>query len=641
MSLKDEYLFLAISCLLSIFFDGLMLLLYLIICVTLFYHRNKYQHKQFIIALILFILLPTKNGEATPQMVLEVENIKTNYVIASNGDFTCILYNIEGVNINDVIEVEGDYSDINTNQNFNLFNFKDYMMHQGIRKSMYVLEYKIIEKSTSLKSKVYNQFKNKPLHEVYLAYFYGIAENDDLIVSSGFHFVFLISLIAKRCKANRQLVTLLFCLSFALFFPVKTSVLRMFIFAFVHCISKSTKYDKLGISILILLSFNKYLVYEVGFILPVLFSFCFLFNIQKIPARIVSFFIVVGVQLFYFNEANLFTILCFSLLRQWNGMLFLLVILSLIVPFLGWLILFLMQCIQIFANFKIPYLYMRGSFSLVSLLVYPYCFVMLISTNNKKYYSYMFLLLCYQANLKVCTPYGEVSVLDVGQGDCILIREPFNGDVMLIDTGGNVNYDIAENIVYPVLKSKGIKAIDIVLITHDDYDHSGALESLQELIHIEEVITTKEDIHLSNISFNAFQSKEALDTNDASIMLFSEINGLRYLFCGDASTSIEEAFIEQYNKLKIDILKVGHHGSKTSSSNEFLMKIQPLYAFISSGKNNFYNHPSPEVIERFEERQIDVYDTQDVGNISVIYTPFFNLLHTGDKTFGIIKKVIK
>lgn len=640
MSLKDEYLFLAIACLFSVYLSGYYLLLYCIGCIVLFCYRNKTKRVLFIVCFILFQCIPTTTVSSEVQYVLEINDIKTNYVVASNGDFKCILYNIEDVNFNDVIEVSGEVYEISSNQNFNLFDFKQYMEYQGISQSIYVTSYEVIEYSSSMKSKVYTYLNNHALNTIYLAYFYGIDEDDNLIVTSGYHFMLFITMLTSILKTKRQYVTIGFCMLFMILFPIKTSILRMFIFALVQCVVSTHKYDKLGISILCMLCLNKYYVYEIGFMLPVIFSFTFLFNVQRIPRGILTFFIVTGIQLLYFYEANLFVILCFPFLRYCSGVLFILVLFSLFIPFLSSFILLFISFIQFIQLIQLPFSTIIGNLTMLSMIAYPYCIFMLMSTSKHKYYVYLCLLLCYQANIKLFTPYGEVSVLDIGQGDCILIREPFNGDVMLIDTGGNIYYDVAENIVYPILKSKGIKSIDVILITHDDYDHCGALESLQQLIEVKEVITEKQDIELSNLYFSAYKYEDSEETNDLSIILYSEINGLRYLFTGDAPSEVEKDFIKQYNELTVDVLKVGHHGSNTSSCSEFLESIRPLYAFISSGKNNSYNHPSDEVIERLLSYGIDIYDTQDVGNISIIYTPFFNLLHTGNKTFGIIGWVI-
>ena len=172
--------------------------------------------------------------------------------------------------------------------------------------------------------------------------------------------------------------------------------------------------------------------------------------------------------------------------------------------------------------------------------------------------------------------------------------------------------------------------IDYVLITHDDYDHCGGLKSLQTLIKIDQVITNKQNIQLKKLSFSAYQSEDAKDENDKSIILYSKINGLHYLFMGDASKEVEKEFIAKYNQLRIDVLKVGHHGSNTSSDANFIAQIQPKISVISSGRNSRYHHPHQEVINILNTQQSFIVNTQHNGSFSILYSVFGNVMMTGD-----------
>ena len=96
-------------------------------------------------------------------------------------------------------------------------------------------------------------------------------------------------------------------------------------------------------------------------------------------------------------------------------------------------------------------------------------------------------------------------------------------------------------------------------------------------------------------------------------MIYTELNGYKFLFMGDASVEVEEDLIEKYNLQDIDVLKVGHHGSKTSSGKEFINEINPKYSIISVGKNNRYGHPNKEVLNVLEDSKI--YRTDDDGSI--------------------------
>ena len=101
--------------------------------------------------------------------------------------------------------------------------------------------------------------------------------------------------------------------------------------------------------------------------------------------------------------------------------------------------------------------------------------------------------------------------------------------------------------------------------------------------------------------------------NDNSSVIYVTFNNKKFLFMGDASVEVEKDLIEKYNLQNIDVLKVGHHGSKTSSSKEFIDEINPKYSFISVGKNNFYGHPNKEVLDNLKSSKI--YRTDQDGSI--------------------------
>ena len=108
-------------------------------------------------------------------------------------------------------------------------------------------------------------------------------------------------------------------------------------------------------------------------------------------------------------------------------------------------------------------------------------------------------------------------------------------------------------------------------------------------------------------------NKDYGNENDNSSVIYTELNNHKFLFMGDAGVEVEEDLIEKYNLQNIDVLKVGHHGSKTSSSKEFIDKVNPKYSIISVGKNNRYGHPNDSVLENLEGSKI--YRTDQDGSI--------------------------
>ncbi|HEM1841650.1 TPA: DNA internalization-related competence protein ComEC/Rec2, partial [Listeria monocytogenes] len=264
-----------------------------------------------------------------------------------------------------------------------------------------------------------------------------------------------------------------------------------------------------------------------------------------------------------------------------------------------------------------------------------------------------FCLLCYLASFNFS---GKVSFIDVGQGDSILIQLPYNQGNYLIDTGGQLPFEkeawakkrkpftIGGSTLSPVLKSKGINSLDKVIITHSDADHMEGLDDLQKNITIKELIfakgaenkpimkealaampKVKQTIILAGakwqIGENSFEclypDKAGEGGNDDSIVLKAVLDGKIWLFTGDLEANGEKGISEQ--PIKADILKVGHHGSKTSSSKEFIQKVKPTFAVISCGLNNRFGHPHAETINTLEKAGVTILRTDVQGEITYTF----------------------
>ena len=214
------------------------------------------------------------------------------------------------------------------------------------------------------------------------------------------------------------------------------------------------------------------------------------------------------------------------------------------------------------------------------------------------------------------------------------------GKTILIDTGGLYisDYSIVKNKTKPFLNSKGIDKIDVLIITHGDYDHMGEAINLVENFKVEKVIfncgefneleqdlikvldkkkipyySCIKELSIDKNKLYFFQTKEYDNENDNSNVIYTELNGYKFMFMGDASVTTEKEILDKYNLPNIDVLKVGHHGSKTSSSKYFINKINPKYSIISVGKNNRYGHPNDSVLENLNSSKI--YRTDQDGSI--------------------------
>lgn len=212
---------------------------------------------------------------------------------------------------------------------------------------------------------------------------------------------------------------------------------------------------------------------------------------------------------------------------------------------------------------------------------------------------------------------NQVFFINVGQGDACLIRE--QNHTILIDTGGSIYQDIAEECLIPFFKKKRIYDIDYVITTHDDYDHSGALASLKENFKIGKHINSPEDFPFkygSIVIENYNQHiKESSDENEQSLVLGFHFINRDFLIMGDAPISIEKNIMSEYSHIPCDILKIGHHGSDTSTSHSFIEYLDPEVGIISVGRN-YYGHPSSKVLQILNKAGVEIRRTDWEGTIN-------------------------
>jgi beta-lactamase superfamily II metal-dependent hydrolase len=190
----------------------------------------------------------------------------------------------------------------------------------------------------------------------------------------------------------------------------------------------------------------------------------------------------------------------------------------------------------------------------------------------------------------------------------------------MIDTGGNISFDMAKESLIPFLNKRQINHIDLLVTTHSDMDHAGAASSLVHNFKVNTYYTNSDfettqvgDIYLENLN-----TYNADNENDRSLVFNVSFMGKKWLFTGDASISVEHDMILKGKDLDCDILKVGHHGSKTSTSEEFLLSTTPTEAIISCGAKNSYHHPDKEVIDRLTAHGVKIRYTKQEGTISYV-----------------------
>ena len=210
----------------------------------------------------------------------------------------------------------------------------------------------------------------------------------------------------------------------------------------------------------------------------------------------------------------------------------------------------------------------------------------------------------------------SVSFINVGQGDCALIQDGLT--TVMIDTGGIVGMDLAQESLIPYLRKRRIYHIDCVIASHQDYDHVGALTSLQSSFDVRRYVKDKSEFPLiiGRLHFENYNVYDASEENDKSLVLFVSFMDRKWAFTGDAPKWVERRIVDDYPNLDCDVLKVGHHGSDTSTSDEFLDVLTPEEAVISCGAKNKFGHPKPSVLAALHKRGIKIRRTDLEGTIT-------------------------
>lgn len=248
----------------------------------------------------------------------------------------------------------------------------------------------------------------------------------------------------------------------------------------------------------------------------------------------------------------------------------------------------------------------------------------------------------------------QIHIIDVGQAESILIVQ--DGFTMLVDSGDNFSGDD----VVKYIKNLGIDKIDIFLITHFHRDHAGGAHKIISSLDVKKIVchkfsdlsTMQErfwyiDMSISRSIRETFgsmsifmesacennklkkfdvgdakvytlsQNNDAVNVNNKSIVFKLVYGDFSMLFMADAESEVEKELLEEDADLSADVLKIGHHGSKTSTTDEFLDMVNPKYAVVSCGNGNDYNHPYGAVTKRFEDKNIPLYRTDELGDIVI------------------------
>ena len=653
---------------LNTIFIGIVVLAFAIVLLTKKYGVDK----RFIVICTFIFLLFLIVGLVNLKTFQEAENFtgivikrSEGYYIVFDG-FERIYVKSDDLNIGlfDIIRINGNYSEISFSSIESEFDFKKYLEYQGISRQIYQNSYthvlklnincsifknKIIDSLSSEKSKIivntilldniqYGSSLESALSSNSILYLFSL---------SGMYLNFfsykLTNILRNYFKDWIALLISFSILAPILFLNIDSFITKRMIVAFlVNLICLKIRYfDSLGKRsiVYLLLLINKYNVYQYGFIMPLIISTFMSFSkllfkrkkwyIKRFGSLLLMFLVVLPFTIEFNNSFNILTMVLSYILTPFIRILLVLMyplILCLKVPFLedilnlsydillGIDIRFLDVNIPPMNQFLICIYYLILVFLLYGLEIN---FKKIYKVGIAVYFSFIFL---YSLPIKN-TFTSSISFINVGQGDATLIR--VKNKTILVDTGGSLYKDIATESLIPYLKKQRVYKIDAVFITHYDMDHYYALDSLKTNFYVINVYDYNNfneydnsilDIYNFNANFN-----EIVDENSRSLVLGFSLGGKKIMLMGDAPIEIEKSIINSYENIDCDILKVGHHGSKTSTSIELLEALSPEDAIISCGVNNMYGHPNKEVIDRLNEFDINIRRTDLEGTIEYIF----------------------
>ena len=609
------------------------------------------------------------DGDKLSMQLKNKQKIIANYYIKTESEKKYLENNLE---LGYTIKTTGSVNEPVNNTIPNNFNYKKYLQSKNINLIMNTKTIKIIKKNNifyKLKNFIIKMIDNRKDSKYFYTFILGdksFLESDvynlyktngitHLFAISGMHISMLVLIFNKLKLNNKFIVIFLYIYSFLVMFT--PSVLRVSIFYTLKNINLFKDFNNsklLFYTAFILILINPFLILDVGFQYSFIITLG-LFLIKPkgiISLSIYAFLLSLPITLYNNFEFNLISIFINILIVPFvSYLVYPFLLLAFIFPFLDSILHILIVILE-YSNFlleKLSFIITTGKMNLIIILMYYFFLSLFVKTKSKK-------LLLFLPVLVVITKFSYlfnsnyyVYYLDVGQGDCEVIISPKHKDVVMIDTGGKINYqkepwqektkeykDSEQLITF--LKSFGITKITKLIVTHGDYDHMGEAINLvnnfkvvkvifncgdydnleKELI---EVLNKKKikyyscikELNIDDNKLYFLNTKEYNNENDNSNVIYTELNGYKFIFMGDASSTTEKEILNKYNLPDIDVLKVGHHGSKTSSDKKFIDEIKPKYSIISVGKNNRYGHPNKEVLDNLEDSKI--YRTDQDGSI--------------------------
>jgi len=639
----------------------------------------------FLIVLVILITfvyfkLEYRDAYLDDNVTGEVISVKdTQAVIKTKGAKVLVFdYNNYNLAPGDIVEVEGESVKLDGARVKGAFDYKEYLWHKQIDGAIAAEKIKVVGSKFNpgvIRNSV-NKYFERNYTDLSLAFIKALILGDSnyleedfsaslinngtihLFAISGLHITLFIGLLLKlfdffNIKESTANILIFIFLGFYLIITnFSPSILRASMMYILSVINKNknlglSSLDIASVVFLLLVVYNPFYIYNIGFVLSFLVSFIIIIGNSVITggniiqiflislyAQIATFPIVINLN----NEINL--------LAPIINIVFLLLIETIILPvsimlvflplFQG-LYYYLVSVFSYLSIFCADYLSIMlrfRSFSHLDIIIYYLGIILFLSFYNNKHIrriilSSLFCFTLFLYNYNYFIPYGRVHFLDLYNGEAIIIIEEHRRGVTVIDTGDGSYEEVSS-----FLKRNGIRKIDSLIITHNHYDHNGEAAVIINQFNVNNIIISAYDnsrlgnlanttlvkkgskFKSGNILFNVMHpDKNYRDENDNSIVLYATIGDMKYLFLGDVTKNVEMKFAH----LDVDIVKIAHHGSDTSSSSEFISALDPHIAIIQSGRVERFGFPRQNVIDILNKYNIKIYRTDLNYSIKIRY----------------------
>lgn len=634
---------------------------------------------------LIFVLYNDSNKYKEYNGIIEgtINNIKkdkdkTVFDVQADVKYRINYYNNFNYNLGDKVKVIGIIYTPKNNTISNLFNYRKYLLSKKIlflvkckkivligknKNVLYKIKNNMIKRSTKYKSSNYIKaflLADTSAIEDQIKSNYQSIGISHLLAVSGMHvgtFLLILKFILKKFR-YKDIIIFLFLLFFLFITNFTESLMRCTLFIFLNYINKQFKFNIKSSYVLILtgsllLFYNPYLIYSTGFLFSVIITFFIIMSnsiinkyhnyfIKIFCMSVISFLASVPILAITSFKINILSPLLNVIFVPFVSIIiFPFTILTFLIRSLDNVLLFFIYIFEsltsMLSNIKI-FTFIICKPSIIVIFIY-YLILYLSIKYNHKFIILFIVVLIININSRFFIFNSQITFLDVGQGDSCIFILP-EGKTVMIDTGGNYNYDLSKKSTIPYLNSLGISKISYLVLTHGDFDHMGEATNLVENFKVENVVFNygpHNDLEkklikvLENKNIKYYKGLKELNIenhklqflntivydneNDNSNVIYLNYNNYKFLFMGDAGVQREKDILDKYNIRDIDFLKVGHHGSNTSSSEDFINKIRPKYSLISVGKNNRYGHPKDSVLDTLKGSKI--YRTDKDGSIEI------------------------